>query len=607
MADTGAPLNPLTRVAQELAWLKANPQFEERPATLVEFLGPDYLNIKAKVRKRILVELEEIMGSEVNAERPTAYPLAMITGGIGIGKTTVASIVLPYLCHWVLCLKDPQDFYDLLPGSRIAFMQMSTSEKQALEVVFGDIKARINNSPWFTAKYPYDPSYKNQIRFQKDIWIIPGDSAETTFEGYNILGGILDEADSHKVTVNKDYAEQGFTTIDSRIASRFQDKGFLLVIGQMKSSTGFASKKYEEFKNRPDAYAVRLAIWDSMGDDFYEKDADGNARKFYYDTKQKQIIPRGIAVLTGSERFLQIPELYRRQFENSPEKALRDLAGMPPAVTDPFISLVHKIEAARDRWVKRYHGQTSPVGTDGRIAEWLVAPDTLKRVAHIDIAYSGDGDALGFAMGHVPEMVERDGERKPYIVIDMLMRIKAPSGGEIFLGDVRHMVYSLRADRRFKLDTISMDGFESTDTRQQFERKRFNVEYVSVDRQVLPYHDLREAIYEDRIDFPPYIVEIHKESGVEKVEILVKELSELMDTGKKIDHPVSGSKDVADAVAGVTFTLMGDRRYHRRGMSMEQAPEHATRAPMAGSGMPVHPAYRGDFGAQAPLPPTTRR
>lgn len=606
MADTGAPLNPLIRVAEELAWLKANPHFEERPATLNEFLGPDYLNIKAKVRKRILEELQTIIGEKVDPERPTAVSLAMITGGIGIGKTTVASIVLPYLCHWVLCLKDPQDFYDLLPGSRIAFMQMSTSEKQALEVVFGDIKARVTHSPWFAAKYPFDPAYKNQIRFPKDVWIIPGDSSETTFEGYNILGGILDEADSHKTTINKDYAEQGFTTIDSRIASRFQDKGFLLVIGQMKSSTGFAARKYVEFTQRPDAYAVRLAIWDSMGDDFYEKDDNGNVLKFYYDTKRKQLVPAGIAHLTGSTQFLAVPELYRRQFENDPEKALRDLAGMPPAVNDPFISLTSKIEAARDRWVKRYMGHESPVGVDGRIAPWFVANDSLKRVAHIDMAYSGDGDALGFAMGHVPEMVERDGERKPYIVIDMLMRIKAHSGGEIFLGDVRHMVYSLRTERRFKLETISMDGFESTDTRQQFERKRFNVEYVSVDRHVLPYHDLREALYEDRIEFPPYIVEMRTDHGSSRVEVLVKELSELVDTGKKIDHPVSGSKDVADAVAGVTFTLMGDRRYHRKSVSMEQSQGFNDTSSGQMGTMPVHAAYRGDFGMTAPLPPTRR-
>ena len=50
----------------------------------------------------------------------------------------------------------------------------------------------------------------------------------------------------------------------------------------------------------------------------------------------------------------------------------------------------------------------------------------------------------------------------------------------------------------------------------------------------------------------------------------MQELSELIDAGKKVDHPATGSKDVADAMAGVTFTLMGDRRYHRKVVSMGQ-------------------------------------
>src|SRR3954451_18036108 len=140
-------MSNLSRVAEELAWLKANPAFKERPATLDEFLGSDYLNIRQYVRERVREELIEIIGEDVLTDRPTKFSLAMITGGIGIGKTTIASIVLPYLVHWVLCLKDPQDFFGLIAGSRIAFMQMSTSEKQALEVVFGDIKARIKHSP----------------------------------------------------------------------------------------------------------------------------------------------------------------------------------------------------------------------------------------------------------------------------------------------------------------------------------------------------------------------------------------------------------------------------------------------------------------------------
>lgn len=597
-------------IAQELQWLQDNPQFRERPATLREFIRSKYLNIESKVRKRILSELEIIIGKDVRADKPTEIPLAMITGGIGIGKTTIASIVLPYLCHWMLCLKDPQDFFGLLPGSRIAFMQMSTSEKQALEVVFGDIKARIQGSPWFR-DHPYDPAFKNQIRFDNDIWIIPGDSKDTTFEGYNIFGGILDEADSHTVTETKDYAEIGFDTIENRIASRFQDKGFLLVIGQMKSATGFASRKYEELSLRkpPDAYAVRMAIWDSMGEDYYGdmpsngRNADGTVKKFFYDPMRKHIVPDGVTQLIGDDAFLEIPILYQRQFSTNPEKALKDLAGMPPLVNDPFISLINKIESCRDRWVLHHGGLPSPITPEGRIAPWFVAKDTLPRVLHIDIAYSAKGDALGLAMGHVKEMVVIDGERKPYIVMDMLMRIKARAGGEIFLADVRQFIYNLKTGLGFKLKKVTMDGFESTDTKQQFERRRFQTEYVSVDKDILPYHDLREAIYEDRFEFPPYLVDVTNDNGTRRLEILVKELSELMDTGKKIDHPQNGSKDVADSCAGVVFTLMGDRQYRKNVVSLESARQRTDRM-VSGMNYPHH-ALRGDFGSgSAPIPPS---
>ena len=83
--------NAYAQIQAELEWLKENPEFEERPATLLEFLGPEYLNVESGIRERIKEELSNIMGEEVHADRITDYPLAMITGGIGIGKTTIAS------------------------------------------------------------------------------------------------------------------------------------------------------------------------------------------------------------------------------------------------------------------------------------------------------------------------------------------------------------------------------------------------------------------------------------------------------------------------------------------------------------------------------------
>jgi hypothetical protein len=599
------------RAARELQWLKDHPDFDQMPASIVEFLGEDYLNIEKGVRPGVRQELIELFGEEVNGDRIAKVRWAMFTGAIGIGKTTMASIILPYMVHWTLCLKNPQEFYELLPGSRIAFMQMSTSEDQAKEVVFGDIKARIEYSPWFQRNATFDPNFKNQLRFPKDVWVLPGNSAETTFEGYNILGGILDEADSHKVTKERDYAEAGWNTINSRIDSRFGDRGFLLTVGQMKKASGFAAKKYKELKSDTEnAHTVRMTIWESLG---WHKflNPDGSHNSFWYDTKRKEIVPTGAATLLsgGSTSLMEIPNLYRKNFETKPEQALRDLAGIPPAAGDPFISLTYKIDEAVERWSERYDSLGSPVTVDPvrpLFEDWFKAKDSLKRAIHIDTAYSAKGDALGMAMGHVAEVVEYDGELKPYIVFDFLLRMKAPPGNEILLQDVRRIVYDLRDGLGFKIACVSMDGFQSTETKQQLRKRKFRTEYISVDRSKLPYEDLRDALYEDRIEFPPYITYLYKGDD-DKLQIAVKELSELEEDDRKVDHPESGSKDVADAMAGVVYRLMGDRSYRRNVHSLDEARERREALQTGTDGYQVghyHMPGLGQGGLKAPVPPS---
>lgn len=598
----------IAKIQRDLEFLKKYPHFEQRPASIREFLGEGYLNIYDRIRPGIRESLVDLFGEESNGERISLYRWAMYTGGIGIGKTTVGSIVLPYMVHWVLCLKDPQGYFNLLPGSRIAFMQMSTSAKQVIDVAFGDIFARIKHADWFVNNYPYDPKYSKEIRFAKDICIIPGDSTETSFEGYNILGGILDEADSHKQTKDKDYADVGYETINSRIDSRYQDRGFLLVIGQMKKSNGFAARKYEEFRRDKASYTKRMSIWESLGWEKFLK-PDGTRDSFWYDSRRKAIIPSMIAeeIGEGSENLIEVPTVYKHNFENNPEKALRDLAGIPPATEDPFITLADRIYEAVDRWNERYDSIGSPVSDSAnrpRLESWFRCRDNLKRAVHIDIAISGDGDALGLAMGHVEAVKEVDGELKPYIVFDMLYRVKAAAGTEIMLQDIRHLLYDLRDDRKFKIRTVTMDGFQSTDTMQQLNRRRFHADYLSVDRNKNPYEDLREAIYERRIEFPPYYTYLAPGSD-QRVNIAIRELEQLTDTGKKIDHPPDGSKDVADAMAAVVFTLMGDRSYSRGSRPISMDSGSPMDMQVTGAGRASHHAMMGPWNshASAPVPP----
>lgn len=522
--------------------------------------------------------LIEVFGETIDPNFISIKRKACITGGIGIGKTTFASIALAYMVHWVSCLKDPQGYFKLAKGSRISFMMMSTSQKQAREVIFGDVKARINNSPWFKRHCMYNTKFENQLRFPKDIWIVPGGSKETQFEGYNILAGILDEGDSHTVTKEKDYADEGWNTIDSRIASRFIDhvnettKGLLIAIGQMKSAVGFMSRKFKDISDDPEGVALRMAIWESFGWYNYTADKNDVARKietaprksFYFDTKRKEVIPNLAAGTVVNENMIEIPIAFAPQFAKNPVKALRDLAGIPPASEDPFISYTHLIESAQDAWIERY-GDRMPTTTSADqpwFEDWFKAENNLRRTLHIDIAYSAKGDALGLAMGHIPEMVDQDGELKPFIVIDCIIRMKAKAGSQNDLSMVRKMVYYLKDDLNFNIKSATLDGFNSTDTIQQFNKRHINSYQISVDKTKAPYEDLRDAIMERRIALPKQMVQLNWGDD-ETVDIVYKELSELTDTGQKIDHPKTGSKDVADGIAGVVGILMEDRSFQR--------------------------------------------
>jgi hypothetical protein len=598
---TGTPdaePNFLARIAEEIAWLKDHPEFDERPASIKQFLGPGYLDIRSMVRDRLVPELVEIFGEEPNPYRIARYQKAIFTGGIGTGKSTMASIALCYMVHWLLCLKNPQKFFNLLPGSRIAVMMMSTSGAQARGVIFGDIKARVDNSDWFK-KYPYDKKFVNQIRFKKvvdgneePVWIIPGDSAETSFEGFNILCGILDEIDSHKVTKEKDYAEQGLSTISNRVTSRFEDRGFVFCVGQMKSEQGFANRHYKEYLRDPTAYAVKLTIWESKGWHNYLL-PDGSRNSFYYDMARKKILSKemGEALGGASDTLLEVPQLYRVEFESDPVKALRDLAGIPPTTLDAFISQIYRVDESIERWkegaVTRW--ATEDRTSDGpHLAEWFRAPDQVPRYVHIDVGITGD--ALGLVMGHSPGALQVDDELKPRIFIDLAMRITAPPGGEIDLNTVRHILYHLRDDLKFKIKLVTQDSYQSTDMQQQLQKRRFKTDILSMDREVIPYYDLREAINEGRVDMPAVMARMRPDE--EPINILRKELATLRDLGTKIDHPLDGSKDVADALAGVVHNIMRFTKVHKNTGVAPSTMDRTTPVLSQGATVPTGPAIR---------------
>ena len=171
-------------------------------------------------------------------------------------------------------------------------------------------------------------------------------------------------------------------------------------------------------------------------------------------------------------------------------------------------------------------------------------PDLI-RFAHLDLSVTGD--ATGVAVGCVDRFVriERGGEAEvlPHVHVDLVLRVLPPGDGEIPYHLIRTLLYLLR-EHGMNLRLVTADSFQSVDMLQTLRQAGFRTWPRSMDRTTGPYEFLKSALYDGRVSVP--------RNGHLMGELLSLEI----DTqAGKIDHPPGGSKDLADALAGVVYGL----------------------------------------------------
>ncbi len=120
---------------------------------------------------------------------------------------------------------------------------------------------------------------------------------------------------------------------------------------------------------------------------------------------------------------------------------------------------------------------------------------------------------------------------------ELILKIIPGPKGHISIEKVQNLFIKLR-EWGFHFDRITYDMFQSTLSLQMLEARGFNVDRLSIDREKTPYTALRIAAQDHRL-------------RLYRHPTLRRELTMLVDCGKKFNHPPgSGTKDVADAVAG---------------------------------------------------------
>ena len=512
------------------------------------------------------------------------YVECVLTGGIGVGKTTLALIITAYTLYELSCMINPQAEFGLTKSSEIVFIFQSLKKETAIEVDYKRFKAMLDASPYFASNFPYNRDLSSQMEFPHRVVVKPlsGDTAAAI--GQNVFGGIIDEINFMAVTEGSkmsadggtfDQAKEIYNSIARRRQSRFMKQGdlpgMLCLVSSKRYPGEFTDRKAAEARNPKNRiYVFDKRVWDVKDHAMFS----GEWFTVFVgdDTRRPRILSENDVLPEETDEdfplYDRIPGEYRAAFEEDLLAALRDVAGVSTMALHPYIL---EPGVAKDCF-----GSVNSILTrtdvDFDRTQLGILPDAFQfpdepRFVHIDLAISGDsaGVACAFCPGF--ETVQRGDQTEvlPIIQYDFTLEVRPPRGGEINFDKIRQLLYKL-IELGLNIKWVTLDSFQSKDMMQILASRGIMAGLQSMDVTSVPYDVMKRAMYDERLYSPD-----HPHAADEIVRL------ERDPKTKKIDHPPNGSKDVSDAMAGACYGISLRREiWSRHGVSPSHMPQHVT-------------------------------
>jgi hypothetical protein len=522
---------------------------------------------------------------------PSQYNECLVTGSIGTGKTTFAVVSTIYSMYRVSLLDNPHRTYGLSNAVDIKFLLVNITLDLVVDVLWKYINNMLSASEYFqsinaTEKVPKNKRPEEvEIVLPNNVGLCMASKVEHTL-GRAVFGAILDETSFNKtIKSGAQKVYEIYNSIRGRLSSRFQEAqeegkvggnlpGQIFLVSSKRDESDFLETRIETIrkKNVETSLIIDACIFD------VKKDVvKPNGKRVYCgetfqvfvgnQTQEPVIIKRPDELLRYDDSLvIDVPIEHRDVFETDIGMAIRDLAGVSTTSKFKFFPNTELVKTAMRKVVNVCRGDYLKLSFDDDdqlldyiqedyLLTYLHKNPMAKRVIHLDM--SRTHDAFGFAMGCIcglkeivrgdPVQMELTGQAivtEPVVRIELALGILRGSSFQIPFFKVRKLILDL-ARMGFPIGIIQADSYQSTDMLQLMKRVGFEIKEVSLDKTKLPYISFKNSIYEERTELPGH-------------PILYKELENLRDTGKKIDHPDEGSvgKDIADACAGVYFTLM---------------------------------------------------
>lgn len=584
---------PSSRAASLVRILATTPTLEEQLGakdrtpfvSVSEFAtSPDYFNFP-DFWPSTLDELEK-----ATAQGVRGY---ILEAGQGGGKSFFSFVLLGYLLYRiayreVVLGEDVRGPLDLASNTVITVANVAIRAKTAKDIIFEKLRVAIQKSPWFREYLPLDENVKSEVRFTgRDYLIFPGNSEIDSVLGFDLIAAVVDEANFFEDTSSKggtDYVARMFKELFGRVTSRYGKLGYVGVISSRNTMADFTARKRIEIERDPEMARIFYLPPTRTSWSYWPTRREQRQKWKTFDAEELRFVDDAIDVAhrtpTEDPMRIWVPEEFWPVFTTDPEGSLRDHASIPGQAIDPYIRRVSAIRPDFDMPNPILDGVTAKDWGDPRVDfSDLVSDDFYGDPEytyhfHADLALGkGSGDAVGFAFAYnagTDQSLLVEEQRRPekaiLIEVPFAIAIRAAMGGEIEFAHLRKLIYWLKDVRGFRFRKSSYDGWQSIDSVQTLNRAGFDVETFSLDRTLTGYATLKEALYEGRVFFPAARGQT-KASNAQDLAILAAkgdpwailqtELRQLnLVNGKKVDHPIKGSKDVADAVAGAVTQVM---------------------------------------------------
>jgi len=520
----------------------------------------------------------------------------VLTGALGIGKTTVLVVIILYRLCLVTMLKDPQKLFGMGSGSRLVFALLSVTKAVIKETAFHEALSQLRTSPYFreSCGLNVDVAYADCRVEMKchlpdgrpcNVFLIGGSRSQDLL-GQNVLGVALDEGNFRLEKDPDKSAYDLYAGITSRMANRFRKSPeYQPTISIVASSAGnewsFTERVIKEIidSKNPRAHRVyRCSIYEMK---HHVLDLDGIYFRVAYGAANCDPVvlegycnedgtPIGVGpcepVPSGTKIEI-IPRLYEEDYRRNCRAALQDFSGISAGGTRlafpemrHFADCISLAEADGLREPTRPGVTKIPVTMedDQNIEDYLVRErvfirqsgsvqplrhSSSKRYVHIDLATRS---TAGIAVCHLVGRSQPESGSPQYQLVveyDFILALVPGREPPIYLQKIVHFIFWLRDECGFRFGQITADQYQSEMLLQALAAQGLKTDHLSVDRDKSVYEAWRNGIEGHHIRLC-------------RNDLLLREVAFLQELEKKFDHGVGGSKDLADAAAGAYFNAI---------------------------------------------------